>query len=174
MLYLLRFTAMFQLFRPQDKNRSYERSEKSFSQMIPYTYHYDDNTILTKDNQFISVIKLDGFSFQTADDDDVDNKKNLRNNLFKSLTADGLSICVHTIRKRHSAFPAGEFDNIFTKMLNDQWKQKHGPARSFINEYYVSVIKQGPKKTASMLNGIMSKFIKSSNNYEKKNERSLC
>ena len=139
MLYLLRFIAMFQLFRPQDKNRSYERSEKSFSQMIPYTYHYDDNTILTKDNQFISVIKLDGFSFQTADDDDVDNKKNLRNNLFKSLTADGLSICVHTIRKRHSAFPAGEFDNIFTKMLNDQWKQKHGPARSFINEYYVSV-----------------------------------
>ena len=168
MLYLLRFIAMFQLFRPQDKNRSYERSEKSFSQMIPYTYHYDDNTILTKDNQFISVIKLDGFSFQTADDDDVDNKKNLRNNLFKSLTADGLSICVHTIRKRHSAFPAGEFDNIFTKMLNDQWRQKHGPARSFINEYYVSVIKQGPKKTASMLNGIMSKFMKSSNNYEKK------
>ncbi|MBQ7552398.1 MAG: VirB4 family type IV secretion/conjugal transfer ATPase [Rickettsiales bacterium] len=159
---------MFQLFRPQDKNRQYERAEKSFSQMIPYKYHYDDNTILTKDNQFISVIKLDGFSFQTADDDDVDNKKNLRNNLFKSLTADGLSICVHTIRKRHSAFPAGEFDNIFTKMLNDQWKQKHGPARSFINEYYVSVIKQGPKKTASMLNGIMSKFIKSSNNYEKK------
>ena len=72
---------MFQLFRPQDKNRQYERAEKSFSQMIPYKYHYDDNTILTKDNQFISVIKLDGFSFQTADDDDVDNKKNLRNNL---------------------------------------------------------------------------------------------
>ena len=160
--------AMFQLFRPQDKNRTYERSEKSFSQMVPYTYHYDDNTILTRDNQFISIVKLDGFSFQTADDDDVDNKKNLRNNLFKSLTADGLSICVHTIRKRHSAFPAGEFDNIFTKMLNDQWKQKHGPARSFINEYYVSIIKQGPKNTMSFFDNIMKKFGKSSNNYEKK------
>ena len=66
---------MFFLFRSKDKNRFIEKREKSFSQMLPYTYHYNANTILTKNNEMISVIKIEGFAFQTADDEDVDNKK---------------------------------------------------------------------------------------------------
>ena len=114
---------LFFLSKSKDKNRNIERSEKSFSQMVPYTYHYDENTILTKKNELMSVIKLEGFSFQTADDEDVDSKKTLRNNLFKGMAASGLSICVHTIRRKYSAFPEGEFTNIFTDMLNTQWKK---------------------------------------------------
>ena len=150
---------MFFLFKATDKNRSIEKNEKSFSKMVPYTYHYNENTILTKNNEFISVIKLEGFSFQTADDDDIDAKKTLRNNLFKGMAADGLSICVHTIRRKYSAFPEGEFNNIFTEMLNEQWKKKHGPDRTFINEYYLSIIKQGPKDATAILKKIFDKFI---------------
>ena len=39
---------MFFLFRAQDKNRQYEATEKSFADMVNYTYQYDENTILTK------------------------------------------------------------------------------------------------------------------------------
>ena len=91
---------MFFLFKAKDKNRSVENHEKSFSSMLPYTYHYNENTILTKNNEMMSVIKLEGFAFQTADDEDVDNKKILRNNLFKGMAVNGLSLCVHTIRRR--------------------------------------------------------------------------
>lgn len=150
---------MFFLFKAKDKNRSVENHEKSFSSMLPYTYHYNENTILTKNNEMMSVIKLEGFAFQTADDEDVDNKKILRNNLFKGMAVNGLSLCVHTIRRRYSAFPDGEFDDLFTKMLNDQWKEKHGPDRTFINEYYLTIIKQAPKDPSAMIKKILGKFL---------------
>ena len=150
---------MFFLFKAKDKNRSVENHEKSFSSMLPYTYHYNENTILTKNNEMMSVIKLEGFAFQTADDEDVDNKKILRNNLFKGMAVNGLSLCVHTIRRRYSAFPDGEFDDLFTKMLNDQWKEKHGPDRTFINEYYLTIIKQAPKDPSAMVKKILRKFL---------------
>ena len=150
---------MFFLFKPIDKNRSIEKNEKSFSKMVPYTYHYNENTLLTKNNEFLSVIKIEGFSFQTADDEDVDNKKNLRNNLFKGLAVSGLSIYVHTVRRKFAAFPEGEFNNIFTEMLNDQWRKKHGPDRTFINEYYITIIKQGPKDAGAIIQKLLAKFL---------------
>lgn len=159
---------MFFLWRSQDKNSAVEAKEKSFSQMVPYTYHYDENTILTKNNEFMSVIRVEGFSFQTADDEEVDAKKTLRNNLFKGMAADGLSICVHTIRRKFSAFPEGEFNNIFTDMLNQQWKAKHGPGKAFINEYYISIIKQGPQDAVSIVKNIIGKFLPAANGENKK------
>ena len=150
---------MFFLFKSHDKNRSIEKNEKSFSAMVPYTYHYDDNTVLTKNNEMMSVIKLEGFAFQTADDEDVDCKKTLRNNLFKGMAADGLSLCVHTIRRKFSAFPEGEFNNMFTEMLNEQWKKKHGPDRTFINEYYLTIIKKIPTDPMANVKKFFSKFV---------------
>ena len=150
---------MFFLFKAKDKNRSIENHEKSFSSMLPYTYHYNENTILTKNNEMMSVIKLEGFSFQTADDEDVDNKKILRNNLFKGMAVNGLSIAVHTIRRRYSAFPEGKFDNLFTDMLNEQWKKKHGPDRTFINEHYLTIIKKAPKDPSAILRKILANFL---------------
>ena len=44
---------MFFLFKKRDKNFNVEAREKSFSQMVPYTYQYDENTILTKNNEFM-------------------------------------------------------------------------------------------------------------------------
>ena len=149
---------MFFLFKPKDANNRVEKHEKSFSKMVPYTYHYDENTILTTSNQLISVIKLIGFSFQTADDFEIDSKKILRNNLFKGMAVAGLSIYVHIVRRKYSAFPEGEFANTFTDMLNKQWKKKHGPDRTFINEYYVTIIKQGPDKKTAFLKTMLAKL----------------
>jgi len=150
---------MFFLFKAQDKNRAIEKNEKSFSKMVPYKYHYDDNTILTTNNEMMSVIKLEGFAFQTADDEDVDNKKILRNNLFKGMAADGLSLCVHTIRRKFAAFPEGEFNNIFTEMLNEQWRKKHGPDRTFINEYYLTIIKKMPVDPMAKVKQLVGRFF---------------
>jgi len=66
----------------------YSKREFPVSEFIPYAYHYDNETIITKNNEIIQFIKVEGFSFETADDEDVDMKKMIRNSLLKSL-ADG-------------------------------------------------------------------------------------
>jgi type IV secretion system protein VirB4 len=148
----------FILKRFYERNRSQEQREKSFGDMLPYLYHYDQYTVVTKKNELMCVIKLNGFSFEAADDEDVESKKIMRNNLFKGMNAGGLSLYFHTIRRNYAAFPEGEFDNVFTKRLNYEWKMAHRPERTFINEHYITIIKQGPDKKATILKDLFERI----------------
>ena len=61
--------------KPRHENYNRQNNEKSVSSFIPYLCHWNSNTILTKNHELVSVIKVKGFSFETADDEDLDNKK---------------------------------------------------------------------------------------------------
>lgn len=136
------------------KNFSVSKREVSISNFIPYLCHYNRSTILTKNLDLISVIKIDGFSFETADDDDIDIKKTGRNNIFKGIGNPKFAIWTHAIRRKHSAFPSGTFDNKFTNMLNEQWKKQHNPEHTFINEHYITIIRKNNSKTSALLDKI--------------------
>ena len=71
-----------------------ERAQKEYasSSFIPFKSHWNKNTIITFKNELVQVIKLNGFSFETADDEDLDNRKNLRNLLLKSLSNGEVSV----------------------------------------------------------------------------------
>ena len=62
----------------KEKVTKYEVSAAHF---IPYKCHWNSDTILTYKEELVRVIKIKGFAFETADDADVDLKKNARNNL---------------------------------------------------------------------------------------------
>ena len=59
-------------FSAKPEKNSLINREYPFSAFVPYLYHLDKNIVYTKKNQLVQVIKLGGFSFETADDDDVD------------------------------------------------------------------------------------------------------
>jgi type IV secretion system protein VirB4 len=120
----------------------YFKWETSASIYIPYKSFWNSSTILLKDNSLLRVIKIRGFAFETADDEDIDIKKQARNNLMKGMGSGNLVLWFHTIRKRREAFPEGEMTNIFTKRLNDEWKQRHNGNKCFINELYISIIRK--------------------------------
>ena len=75
-----------QLFVKRSSKQKYANKECSVSHFMPYKYFWDDKTIMLKDDSFMQVIKLGGYSFETADDDDVDIRKNIRNMLIKGLS----------------------------------------------------------------------------------------
>jgi len=133
------------------------KREIQTSNFLPYLCHYNNSTILTKSLDMISIMKVDGFAFETADDDDVDAKKIMRNNVLKGIGSTKYAIWSHTIRKKHSAFPGGTFDNRFCQMLNNQWKGKHSPDHTFINEHYITVIRKS-NQAAAMVSNVLSKF----------------
>lgn len=129
----------------QPPKNKYFKWETSSSIYIPYKCFWNSNTILMKDNALLRVVRIKGFSFETADDEEIDIKKNHRNNLFKSMASGNLGLYFHTIRRRKEAFPEGEMTNIFAKKVNEEWKRKHDGDRSFANEEYVSIIRMDDK-----------------------------
>ncbi|MFM6973431.1 MAG: VirB4 family type IV secretion/conjugal transfer ATPase, partial [Alphaproteobacteria bacterium] len=100
------------------KKHKYASREVSMAHFIPYKCHWNHNTILTNDEQFVRVIKIKGFSFETADDIDIDVKKGIRNNLLKSMSAGNYSLYFHTIRRKEKGFPDGDMPDGFAKQLN--------------------------------------------------------
>ena len=138
---------LLQLFKPNYKNNSSEWLDKPTSDFIPYLCHYNDTTILTHNSDLLCTVKVLGFSFETADDEDLELKKYSRNNLLKGMSNSDFGLYFHTIRKKYGVFPEGEFERGgFAEMLNNEWKKRHNPKHTYTNEHYITIVRKGPKK----------------------------
>jgi type IV secretion system protein VirB4 len=139
------------------------KREISMADFIPYEHHWDKDTIITKNRELLQVIKVDGFSFETADDDVVDMKKMVRNSLYKSMAEGTFSLNFHMIRRRQSAYPAGEMPPGFAKYVDDKWRQKHHSRSSYINELYITVTRKSDTRGAAKIETLFMKLEKQAN-----------
>ena len=99
---------MLRLSKTTSEKDKYAQREYSSANFIPFLCHWNNKTLLTKSDELIQVIKINGFSFETADDEDLDVRKNLRNNLFKGLDIGGITLYFHVLRRRENIFAKSE------------------------------------------------------------------
>jgi len=121
------------------------RSEVPVRDFIPYACLYNDETVLTKNGQLIQILRLNGFSFESADLSEIDLKKRLRNMLFKSVASHDYALWFHTVRERQPTFPAGDFAPGFAADLNKRWKEKNRGRQLFANSLYISIVRRGTR-----------------------------
>jgi type IV secretion system protein VirB4 len=154
------------LFKRKPIKHFVGKSEISQSIFIPFKGHWDRNIVLTKSSELCIVIKVEGFAFETADDEDLDIKKIILNTLFKSIAGGNYALYFHIIRRREFSHVKGEFDNVFSKELNEKWNEKHSKKESFTNDLYITVIRKQDKDGAAssavnMFQGLMKAADKS-------------
>ncbi len=145
-------------FKKKYKNYGVEKADVSVANFLPYLCHYNEDTIITKDGSLMTTLKIEGFSFETADDDMLESRKQNRNNLLKGMANASVGIYFHTLRRKHTAFPGGEFNNYFPNVLNEQWRKKHNPEHVFINEHYVTIVRK-PSGSISGLSDQLGKIL---------------
>ena len=138
--------------KKRDANKGHV-AEREFptSHFIPYRCHYDSKTILTDKRELMQVIKVEGFSFETADDEELDLRKNIRNSLLKSMTNGNIAIWMHTIRSKRAAYPGGRQPRGLAREVDDAWRKKHAGTESFKNDLYISVIRKSDTKGAAKI-----------------------
>lgn len=150
-----------QLHRRATSKAWFSRHEFPAADFIPYLHHFDNETIITKTGELMQFLRVDGYSFETADDEDVDMKKMVRNSLFKSLADGTFALWFHTIRRRKSAYPAGEPRGNFARMVNEKWRHKHHSKDSYVNELYITVIRKPDTAGAAKFNHWIQKLTDS-------------
>ncbi len=149
--------------KPQTTRKDkYAKREFPEAFFIPYKYMWDENTVLLRDDSLLQIIKIGGFSFETADDEDVDIRKNIRNLLLKGIGAGSISLYFHIIRRRESVIDraAGHADRMpdnFSRYLEEQWQNKHDYKKSFTNELYISVLKKRSSKGIAAIEDFIQK-----------------
>jgi type IV secretion system protein VirB4 len=159
----------FKLGAAQTGKAKVAAKEVPASEFVPYKCHWNSNTILTKKNELMQVIRVAGFSFETADDSDVDIKKNMLNMLIKGLSTGSYTLYFHTIRRRTNIFaddlpeidPNVKLTQTFADYVNQEWSKKYSRKKAFVNELYVTVVKQADSKGAAILEYMYKKFIAS-------------
>ena len=149
--------------RRKTQKAYYSKHEVSASTFIPYQYHWDRETLMTKKNEMLQIIKLDGFSFETADDEDVDMKKLVRNSLLKSMADGTFAVWFHTIRRRQSAYPGGKQPPGFAAYVDKLWHEKHHSKDSYINELYITIVRKADTKGAAKVHHYLKKASESGN-----------
>jgi type IV secretion system protein VirB4 len=158
---------MFKIFNTKPVKSSYAAKEVNTAHFIPYKCHWNRNTIITKQNELLQVVKINGFSFETADDTDLESKKNMRNLLFKNMASGNIILYFHTIRKKKSLHDDSNTTSVvntadFTEYLKQVWKEKYTTTKSFFNELYVSILYKPDKAGAAFLEYIFKKLRASS------------
>lgn len=149
--------------RRQTSKARFSAREVSAEHFIPYKYLWDKETIVTKNNELMQVVKLEGFSFETADDIDVDMKKMVRNSFFKSLADGTFSMYFHVIRRRQGTFPDGTQPQGFASYVDAKWKAKHHSHDAYVNELYITILRGEDTKGAAKVEHLFKKVEKTTN-----------
>ncbi|ASI47778.1 MAG: VirB4 family type IV secretion/conjugal transfer ATPase [Anaplasma ovis] len=131
---------------------------------LPYLEHWNSTTLITKDGCMLKVIKLSGYAFETADDEDLSIQNSIRNQTLRSMSSSSFGLYFHIIRRRKDAFShgfaSGKLSNAFADAVNVQWREKHMTKPSFANELYITVVRDGGKKSTELFVNLMKKFSK--------------
>lgn len=139
------------------------KREYRASEFIPYACHYDENTILTKSSCLLQVIKIEGLAFETADDDLLCFRKNLRNTMFRTMASGRYGIYVHMVRRKQAVYPEGRFPHGFSKKLNEAWREKHSSLKLFVNDFYLTIIQKPATTGISGIKGHWNSLWKKRN-----------
>lgn len=166
---------MLKLFSSTTTKEKYAKKEIHASRFIPYKGYWNQNTIITKNNELLKVIKIGGFSFETADDEDLDIRKNTRNSLFKNIASGNITLYFHTIRRNerfkksqmpYHVDPTVPIELDFNAYLEKEWSKKYTSLKSYVNELYITVVYTPDKSGVALLEYLYKKLMQTT---DKKN-----
>jgi len=130
--------------------------EEHVGRFIPYSRLVDPNTIKTKEGFLIQVIKLEGLSFETADQIDLNQKKNVRATMLKAISNSRFALYQHTIRREAKGRQEDYFENSWCKELDERYQDRLDTKRMFVNEQYLTIV----RRPAQSKIGLFSEVLK--------------
>src|SRR6516165_4025656 len=135
------------------------RRERPVSSHLPYTRHVDDQTLRTKEGYLVTVLKLDGFCFETADMAHINNKLEGRNDILRTLGNSRYAVYGHLIRREVKPELEGEFSSGFARELNRRYMELLSERRMFVNDTYFTIIRRPLQGRAGSAHSVFGKLF---------------
>ncbi|RYY92361.1 MAG: VirB4 family type IV secretion/conjugal transfer ATPase, partial [Alphaproteobacteria bacterium] len=110
--------------------------------MLPYARHIDETTLATREGAQIQILHLQGFSFETADTQELNYRKNVRDTVLRGIASSRLSIGAHVIRHMVRPGLEGDFSNIFARNLDSSWRTRLNGRRLFVNDLFLTLTRK--------------------------------
>ncbi|HDR1236517.1 TPA: VirB4 family type IV secretion/conjugal transfer ATPase [Pasteurella multocida] len=89
--------------------------------IIPYSSLIAEDVVLSKDGFYTATWEIEGISYETRNDEDIERYKNSLNTLIRSLATENISVYTHNVRLFSSLKSNHNFQQGFAKDVNDSY-----------------------------------------------------
>jgi type IV secretion system protein VirB4 len=129
------------LSMPVPSGARLDAAELAVSDMLPYTVHYDDDTVITKDDALVQVIKLDGLYYESLTAEQIKQFERRRNTVLRAIAHSDRGVYVHLVRRKMDDYPPGDGGTWFAQQFNRRWRQHYQRRSFYINDIYISIVR---------------------------------
>ena len=132
------------------------RREQTAERNIPYTAHVAEHVIKTRQGDYVQSFRLGGASFETADDEQLNNWHERLNVLWRNIARDSVVLWTHIIRHREGVRMGNGHASGFARELTNKYLERLGTETLMVNEIYLSVVY---RPAAGLAVGAASRFF---------------
>ncbi|WP_174275581.1 VirB4 family type IV secretion/conjugal transfer ATPase [uncultured Sphingomonas sp.] len=128
---------------------------------LPYAAHVDAHTIETRDGLLMQTIHLRGLLFETADTDELNYRKRLRDAVLQAIGSSRFAIYHHIVRRRVDMGQAATFPDAFSQRLDDAWQARLSARALYVNDLYLTIVRRPLQGRVGVLDRVRDLFGRS-------------
>ncbi|HEV2160583.1 VirB4 family type IV secretion/conjugal transfer ATPase [Bradyrhizobium sp.] len=107
---------------------------------LPFSRHVTDTVISLTTRALLTVIRIDGISFETAETADLNDLHAKLNLTLRNIADPRLALWTHLVRRRTAAYPEGIFRSPFAADLNAEYRDRLRTEALFRNDLYLTLV----------------------------------
>jgi type IV secretion system protein VirB4 len=133
------------------------RRERSAAEQIPYAAHVAGCVLSTAAGDFLQAFRLGGASFETADDEQLNDWHERLNVLWRNLASPDIALWTHLIRRReHAAVALPPHGLGFAHRLAARYAERLAGETLMVNELYLAILY---RPAAGLATGLLARTL---------------
>jgi type IV secretion system protein VirB4 len=157
-----------------DRTRSV-RGELIAADRIPYSVHLSDSVVRTSSLDYLQVFRLGGVSFESADDEQLNNWHERLNILWRNIASPNVALWTHVIRRREATPWQRGPDGGFGAALLNKYRERLAHESLMVNELYLSTVYRPAESIATgLLSNAIRRFHKNASRVETSDALDAC
>ena len=125
---------------PAVNREAASRREVSAARRIPYAAHVADSLIRTYTGDYVQVFRLSGASFESADDEELNNWHESLNVTWRNIASANVALWTHIIRRREHTMRYAAGASGFAAALARKYGERLAGETLMVNELYLSIV----------------------------------
>lgn len=117
------------------------QAENPAASRIPFKIQIDPRTIVTDAGEYLQIIRMTGVSFESADDEELNNWHNRLNVMYRNIGSPHIMLYHHIVRRVQDVYPHASFEpGSFAEELDKAYQKRLSEDTLMINELYLTVM----------------------------------
>jgi type IV secretion system protein VirB4 len=134
--------------------------EQPSGKHLPYARHLDEHTVETRDGLLIQVIKVRGLLFETADTEEVNYRKRLRDAALRAIGSSRYAVYHHIVRREADVSLDADYQDGFTQKLDAAWRSRLSTRKLYVNDLFLTLVRRPLRGRVGTLDRLRQRFGK--------------